>query len=1148
MTVRVHRRLAGPIALLLFASLAMHAAPTAAIASSNATARHTHLGAHEAATDTGKTAPDTTKSKDDAAAWRVNTTHGPADTVHFDVHEGTWMSVDVSPDGRTLVFDLLGDLYTLPIAGGTARRITSGPAWDYTPRWSPDGKRLLFTSDRGGCDNVWVSDADGSHMRPVTSEKRVVNQPAWSPDGEWVACKKRITDYSSLGTAELWLVNVRGGDGVQITAKGDLPEAGEPVFSRDGRYVYFSARPSRYGYDRNVFAGIYQIRRWDRSTGESVTLTDGFGGSCRPVLAPDGKSLAFVRRDRLRTVLGIYDLERRTERIIWNGLDDDLMEGFAFNGVYPNFAFTPDGRSIVVSGGGQLNRVDVATGKATVIPFTAHVEQVIAQALRFPRAIANDAFRVRMISWPTWQPDSRRAVFAAVGSLWSVALPNGKLPLGTPVKLATSGGHAYAPAFSRDGRTLAYVSWNDTEGGQLWAMPARGGSSKRLTRVASQYANPAFSPDGSKLVLVRGDNAAFRGHDLGDEGSVEIVWVSATGGDVHHVTDIESRGSARRMPRVFWDARGERIFFTSTERLGPSKEKTSLYSIRPDGTDKVEHLQFGLAEEIVPSPDGKWAAYTEQFNAYLTALPEVGRKTVEISGEAGPVPVKKFTADQGADWVNWADGGKSITWSFGPKLYRVQLDSVLAFWDRKALEAGEKAAVPAPGAKKADAAAARIPTDTLEVALWLPRAKPAGTYALTGGRLITMRGDEVIENGTIVVSGDRIVAAGPSSQVTIPAGARTFDCKGKTLMPGMIDTHAHLHYNTLDILPEQEWSYWCNLAFGVTTTHDPSASNYTVFTQSEMVEAGLMKGPRTWSTGYILYGADGAGKATINSAEDARNHLKRLKTLGAFSVKSYMQPRREQRQWIIAAARAESMLVVPEGGGNIEMDLTHVVDGHTSNEHALPVTPIRDDVAQLFGRSGTVETPTLLVAYGGLSGEHWFYQHYEAWKHEKLLRFYPRGALDARAIRRPVMSIDGDWHHFKVAEGCKRILDRGGKITLGAHGQLQGLGPHWELWGLTQGGISNHDALRAATLSGAWELGMDKDLGSLEVGKLADVVIMDQNPLEKIQNSDSIRWVVKNGEVFDGQTMDQLWPVAKPCPKFTFQTLGGGERKPDPMP
>jgi imidazolonepropionase-like amidohydrolase len=166
------------------------------------------------------------------------------------------------------------------------------------------------------------------------------------------------------------------------------------------------------------------------------------------------------------------------------------------------------------------------------------------------------------------------------------------------------------------------------------------------------------------------------------------------------------------------------------------------------------------------------------------------------------------------------------------------------------------------------------------------------------------------------------------------------------------------------------------------------------------------------------------------------------------------------------------------------------------------------------------------------------------WKNEKLLRFFPRGVIDARSIRRPVMTMDGDWHHMKVAAGCKKILDAGGKVTLGAHGQLQGLGPHWELWALTQGGMSNHQALRCATWNGAWELGMDKDLGSLEPGKLADIVVMDKNPLEKIENSNSVRYVVKNGEVFDGETMNQVWPVTKSRPAFIFQALGGGEAKP----
>jgi Tol biopolymer transport system component/imidazolonepropionase-like amidohydrolase len=1123
------RRAPSPVLLLALAALL------------SAPAARAHVGAHEAGTDTSRSARDTTAAGK-AMDWYVNVPHGPADTVRFEVSEGTWMSVDVSPDGRTLAFDLLGDLYTLPIDGGRATRITSGPAWDYGPRWSPDGRRLLFTSDRGGCDNVWVADADGSRPRPVTSEKKVTNQGAWSPDGEWVACKKRLTDHSSLGTAELWLVALRGGSGVQITAKGDLPEAGEPVFSPDGRHIYFSARPSRYQYDRNVYAGIYQIRRFDRLTGESTVITDGYGGSCRPVISPDGRTLAFVRRDRLKTVLGLFDLERGTERILWDGLDDDLMESFAFNGVYPGFAFTPDGRSIVVSGGGRLNRVDVATGRAAPIPFAAAVEQAVVRALRFPQDVGSDRFRVRMVSWPVTSPDGRTLVFSAVGGLWSMPLP-----AGTPRRLATRGGLAYAPAFSPDGRSLAYVSWSDSAGGHLWVMPARGGASRRLTSVPAQYANPAWSRDGSKIALIRGNNAPFRGRDLGDEERHEIVWLPATGGPLRRVADVAARGSARRMPRVTWNAAGDRVYYVETKRTGPGAENTSLWSIRPDGTDRAEHLRFKYAEEIVPSPDGRWAAYVEQFNAYLTALPEVGRKVVEISGENGPVPVHRFTADEGADWVNWTDGGRGITWSFGPRLFRASLDSVLTGWERRALLTGEKSVPPAAGAAReagSKPAESRVPADTVEVSLWLPRARPSGAVAFTGGRLITMRGDEVIENGTVVVEGARITAAGPSAQVAVPAGARVIDCRGRTLMPGLIDTHAHLHYNTLDILPEQQWSYWCNLAYGVTTTHDPSASSYAVFTQSEMVEAGVMKGPRTWSTGFILYGAESPGMAVIQSLEDARHHVRRLKSLGAFSVKSYMQPRREQRQWVIEAAREESVMVVPEGGGNLEANLSMVVDGHTSIEHSLPVTPLRDDVARLFGASGTVETPTLLVAYGGLMGEHWFYQHYDAWNNAKLLRFHPRGALDARAIRRPVMTIDGDWHHMKVAEGCRRILERGGKVTLGAHGQLQGLGPHWELWALTQGGIRPHEALRCATLYGAWALGMDRDLGSLEPGKLADLVVMDRNPLERIENSDSIRYVVKNGEVFDGETMDQVWPVAKPRPRFPFQALTGGTNAP----
>ncbi|MDZ4805569.1 MAG: hypothetical protein SGI90_11980, partial [Candidatus Eisenbacteria bacterium] len=773
-------------------------------------------GSDSAAADTTKATG--AKKDEEAKDWFVNMAHGPSDTVRFNVTEGTWMSSDVNPDGKTIVFDLLGDLYTLPVSGGWATRLTSGPAWDSQPRWSPDGKRLSFTSDRGGSDNIWIMSADATGLRPVTQEKSTMNTASWSPDGEWLVAKKRLTDFSSIGTAELWMINIRGGSGLPVTVKGELPEAGEPIVSPDGRYVYFSARPSRYAYNRNVFAGIYQIRRWDKTTGDQITLTDGYGGSGRPQLSPDGRTLAFVRRDRLKSVLYLYDLESRSERPLWDGLDQDMQENFAWTGIYPGYSFMPDGRSIVLTAQGGFWKIDTTTGRADRIPFQADIEQVVAKALRFPREIGSDQFRVRMISWPTQSPDGKSLIFAAIGSLWSMSLPGGNAR-----KLETRGGLAYAPAFSRDGRSLAYVSWSDTEGGHVWKMPAGGGASTRLTNVSSQYSNPAFSPDGSKIVCIRGDNSPFRGHDLVGESYQQVIWlpsspVSGSGSPATWIIDIPTRGSARRMPRPFFSADNQRIFYLETQPDGPGSEKSSLWSVRVDGLDKIEHLKFTYADEVVPSPDGRWAAYTEQFNAYLTALPGSGRKPITIAGEGGAVPVKKFTGDQGAEWVNWANDGETITWSYGPNFYRTSLDSVLASWDREKLKAGEKS-VPKPKEAKADTSTARAQADTLTakakepaeptlavdslvVNLWLPRAAPSGgTVALTNARLITMKGDEVIENGTIVIDGNRITTIGPSSSVKAPARARVIDCAGKTIMPGMIDTHAHLHYNAMDIIP-----------------------------------------------------------------------------------------------------------------------------------------------------------------------------------------------------------------------------------------------------------------------------------------------------------------------------------------------------------
>jgi Tol biopolymer transport system component/imidazolonepropionase-like amidohydrolase len=1078
-----------------------------------------------AATDSTWTRP----SSDEP--WDVNVPHAPNDTLRFETDRGTWMSVDVSPDGRTLVFDILGDLYTVPMAGGRAKRLTSGMAYDMQARWSPDGKKIAFTTDRGGTENVWIMEADGREPRPVSREPdRTTNSAAWSPDGEWIVTRRRLTDKSSLGTVELWMYSVLGGKGVQITKKEEWGDANEPVFSRDGRYVYFTGRPQRYAYDRNVHAGIWQIRRFDRITGKVATISDPAGGAGRPELSPDGRTLSMIRRIREKTVLIAHDLVTGRERQLWDGLANDNQEGFAWTGVYPAYDWTPDGKAIVIYADGGFFRVDAASGAARRIPFTASVEQIVTHAVRFPQHMGAERVTVKQIAWPARSPDRKAIVFEALGRIWryDVAAREAK-------PLTAEGVRAFSPAWSPDGKWIAYVTWRDSLGGHLWKMPAGGGKPVRISSEPSEYMNPAWSRDGSKLCYLRGSGGPMReGRDLNDELWLELQWISASGGEAHPVVMMESAGDAPGVPRPSFDAKGDRIWYHEYDG-GPvtnPAETGTLVSVRLDGTDRIEHAKITNAEELMPSPDGRWVAYRSHYDVYVAELPSFGRTPVELDAD-GATPGRKLTED-GGDWLAWSGDSRSLTWSQGPDFRSLSLDSLMSKWEREQIEAGapkkksddkktSAADSVAAAAKKARELRALRP-DSIRIALSVPRSCPKGTIAFTGARVITEAGgraDAVIEDATIVVTDDRIVAVGPRASTPVPAGARMFDARGKTIMPGMVDVHSHCHYANQGLIPEQFWAYRANLAYGVTTLHDPSATSWEVFTQAEMVEAGELVGPRVYSTGNILYGAGSRGGIPMKSLDEARRNVRRMKRLGAISVKSYMQPRREQRQWILQAAREESMLVVPEGGGKFEENLGMIMDGHTGLEHALAITPIHKDVVELFSKSRSGYTPTLLVAYGGLSGEHWFYQHYDVFDDPKLKHFTPRPYLDARAIRRPVMAPDWDWHHMAVAAGANQIVLAGGHVQLGAHGQRQGLGAHWELWGLTQGGMSNANALCCATWNGAWYLGMDHDIGSIEKGKLADFLVLDKNPIEDIHNSNTIRWTVKNGEVYDGDTLER---------------------------
>lgn len=1055
---------------------------------------------------------DDDKKKD--PAWDVQKPAGPRKDVTIDVDEGTWMSLDVSPDGREIVFDLLGDLYVIPIAGGTAKALTRGIAWDMQPRYSPDGKRIAFTSDRGGGDNLWVMDRDGKNPRAVSSETfRLVNSPAWSPDGEWIAGRKHFTSKRSLGAGEIWLWHRSGGDGVQATTKpNDQKDAGEPAFSPDGRYLYYSqdVTPGKtFQYNKDPNGEIYAIQRLDRLTGEIDGFVTGNGGSIRPTPSPDGKSLAFVRRIRGRSVLMSADVASGQERVLWDGLERDMQETWAIHGVYPGIAWTPDGRAIVLWAGGKIRRVDVGTRQVSVIPFRVKDVRSVADALRFPVDVAPPTFRPRMLRWVRVSPDGTRAVFQALGKIWVKDLPGG-----TPRRLTSQQDHLeHAPSWSRDGKSIVYATWDDEKAGSICIAPASGGEGRAVTSVPGHYLEPVLSPDGTKIVYRAGGDGHLRtplwGRDPG------LYWIPAGGGTPSRIT--------RDGAQPVFGAGSDRVFFTHVE---PSTEdKTpdvyALRSIDLDGSDERTHFTSDEAVSWTVSPDEKWVAWQENFHVYLTPFARTG-KPIEVGPDAKNLPIAKATRDAG-DWLHWSGDSKRLWWALGPELFSRELTDAFAFL------AGAPEKLPEPSARGID------------LSFDAPADVPEGEIALVGARIVTMRGDEVIEDGTIVVRGNRIAAVGPRARTPVPPGAKVVDAAGKTIIPGLVDVHWHGAMGTDGVIPEQSWVDYASLAFGVTTIHDPSNDTQEVFAHSEMARAGVVVGPRIFSTGTILYGAKGAEyRAPIDSIDDARRHLARMKAAGAFSVKSYNQPRRDQRQQVIQAGRELGMMVVPEGASLFQHNMTEVVDGHTGIEHAIPVPAAYADVKQLWGSTKTGYTPTLVVAYGGFGGEGYWYAKTNVWEDARLLSFVPRRIVDARSRRRETLP-EEEYNHIAIAKTAKALSDAGVRVNLGAHGQREGLGAHWEMWMLGQGGMSPLEALRAATLNGAHYLGLDKDIGSLEPGKLADLALLDGDPLKDLRQSATVRYTMVNGRLYEAATMNEVGNRPRPRARFFFEDADGNQ-------
>ncbi|MFA6072028.1 MAG: hypothetical protein WC810_25930, partial [Janthinobacterium sp.] len=335
------------------------------------------------------------------------------------------MNVDVSPDGKTLLFDLLGDIYSVPATGGKAKQLTRGIALHLRPKWAPDGNRFGFLSDTAGGIRYCIQDLKGNST--------ISNLATAATD--------------SFSSEILW--------GAEIN-----DENGSTIFpfdiSRDKVWGYFYNEKGyfRYHYGREKMIPINPADLPNKSD-ESVS--------------PDGKWNAIIKEDEGKRMLVVKNNKDGNVRILVRSL---FPKPYSYKPDVPpvHFSFSPDSKNIFIGYRGKIHKINIETGKDNVIPFKAAVKSDMGSLVYNKFKLTYDDFSIRYSRSALLSPDSKYLLFSALGVLYRMDLPMGK-----PYPVIAQSCNQFQPAFSPDGKWITYVTWNDSIGGGLWKLAVTGG-------------------------------------------------------------------------------------------------------------------------------------------------------------------------------------------------------------------------------------------------------------------------------------------------------------------------------------------------------------------------------------------------------------------------------------------------------------------------------------------------------------------------------------------------------------------------------------------------------------------------------------------------------------------------------------------------